>query len=295
MPSPVWKGTLSFGMVSVPVRLLTARSRHSVTMHQFEQGTSDRIRHRMVNERTGEEVPRDRITTGAKTSADEEYVLLDSAGLDPIASGRGREMEISAFVPAQVIDPLWYDAAYYLAPETNAAAKPYRLLYRALTDTERLGVASVVLRQREYLSVIGPRKGVLILSTLYWPDEIRDPPEVLPSIPEQRAGERELDLTKQLVNAMSKEWRPEDYADTHHRRLAKLRAEAPLSELPKKELDRIASELDIAGRSRMSRSDLESAIAEARNQRPAPQREMTASGRGPGGKSRGDHRRIPPH
>ncbi len=325
MPSPVWKGALSFGMVNVPVRLFTARARHSVTMHQFEEGTSDRIRYRMVNERTGNEVPRDRVTKGAKAGGGDEYVILESTELESIAPGRSREMEINAFVPAQVFDPLWYDTTYYLAPDTNAAAKPYRLLYDALNDTERLGVASLVMRQREYLSVIGPQQGVLTLSTLYWPDEIREPQEVLPSIPEQRAGDRELDLAKQLIDAMSEEWRPEEYTDTYHERLEELieakrsgrtvkyeeqpaeagkvvelsdalraslrgkrtgggdhgsattrsdgrapaQADAPLSELSKKELSRIASDLDIAGRSKMDRGDLESAISDARKQRSA--------------------------
>ncbi|MFC7327074.1 Ku protein [Marinactinospora rubrisoli] len=217
----VWKGSLSFGLVSVPVTLFAATERHSYAMHQFQRDTSDRIRYKRVNERTGDEVAPGDIVKGAETD-EGEYVVVERADLESIAPGRSRTLEIDAFVPADAIEPLSYDRAYYLAPDSKAAAKPYALLCQALQDSGRLGVATLVMRDRQHLAVIGPQNGVLTLSTLFFADEIRDPEEVLPSVPDVRIDDRELSLATQLVEAMAADWRPEQYTDVYHERLTEL-------------------------------------------------------------------------
>ncbi|WP_067963191.1 non-homologous end joining protein Ku [Nocardiopsis trehalosi] len=222
MATPVWKGTLSFGLVSVPVRLFGANERHGTRFHQFQRGTSDRIRYRRVNERTGKEVDPAEIVKGAKVEDDDEYVVLEPEELESITPGRSRTLEISAFVPAGSVEPLWYDSTYYLAPEAKASAKPYKLLCAALERTGRLGVATLVMRERQHLAVIGPQNGVLTLSTLWWADEVRDPEETLPVIPEADLADRELDLAGQLIEAMADDWHPEDYSDDYQRRLEEL-------------------------------------------------------------------------
>ncbi|MBV2363361.1 Ku protein [Streptomonospora nanhaiensis] len=353
MASPVWKGTLSFGLVSLPVRLFSARERHGTRFHQFQRGTSDRIRYRRVNERTGKEVDSSDIVRGTRvddSGGDEEYVVLEPEDLEDIAPGRSSALEITAFVPAGDVEALWYDSAYYLAPDSKGSAKPYRLLYAALERAGRLGLTTLVLRERQHLAVIGPQNGVLALSTLWWADEIRDPAETLPAIPEADLADRDLDLAEQLIGAMAEEWRPEEYTDDYQERVDELvrakstgervryaeegppretnvveltealraslgggksggrgggkgggRAkgkegatargssgggarggaegagggrsgggkapeprEAPVAELSKKELVRLAAELDVPGRSKMSREELEEAVTRAR-------------------------------
>ncbi|RCV49230.1 non-homologous end joining protein Ku [Marinitenerispora sediminis] len=217
----VWKGSLSFGLVSLPVGLYAATERHSYSMHQFQRGTSDRVRYKRVNERTGDEVPLGDIVKGAETD-EGDYVVLERSDLESIAPGRSRTLEIAAFVPSGAIEPLTYDRSYYLGPDSKAAAKPYALLCAALARTGRLGVASLVMRDRQHLAVIGPQNGVLTLGTLYFADEIRDPEEVLPSVPDVEIDDRELTLATQLIEAMAEEWRPERYSDLYHERLTEL-------------------------------------------------------------------------
>ncbi|MUL44208.1 Ku protein [Streptomonospora sp. PA3] len=359
MASPVWKGTLSFGLVSLPVRLFSARERHGTRFHQFQRGTADRIRYRRVNERTGKEVDSSEIVRGTQAdsaASGDEYVIVEPSELEEIAPGRSSSLEITAFVPAGDVEALWYDSAYYVAPDSKGSAKPYRLLCQALERSGRLGVTTLVMRERQHLAVIGPQNGVLTLSTLWWADEIRDPEETLPNIPAADLAQRDLDLAEQLIGAMADEWRPEDYTDDYQERIAELvraksagervryaeegpppetnvveltealraslsggeggdagrsgrgrsrgrakgagrsaepggaaesgRAErgaggggrsrsrrggaapepreAPLSELSKRDLSRLAAELDVAGRSKMSRRELETAIERAR-------------------------------
>ncbi|GAB3442605.1 Ku protein [Streptomonospora sediminis] len=359
MASPVWKGTLTFGLVSLPVRLFSARQRHGTRFHQFQRGTSDRIRYRRVNERTGKEVDGSEIVRGAPADASsggDEYVIVEPDELEEIAPGRSTSMEISAFVPVSDVEALWYDSAYYVAPESKGSAKPYRLLCAALERSGRLGLTTLVMRERQHLAVVGPQQGVLTLSTLWWADEVRDPAETLPAIPGADLGERDLDLAEQLIGAMADEWKPEAYTDDYQERIDELiraksagervryaeegpppetnvveltealraslrtgdggsgssgpgkgggkrrgrsagagggrsaakaeqgrggngggqsdgpssgkapeQREAPLSELSKRDLSRLAAELDIAGRSKMSRSGLEEAIERARS------------------------------
>ncbi|MFB9803367.1 non-homologous end joining protein Ku, partial [Streptomonospora salina] len=224
MASPVWKGTLSFGLVSLPVRLFTARERHGTRFHQFQRGTSDRIRYRRINERTGTEVDSSEIVRGARAdeSGSDEYVIVEPAELEEIAPGRSRSLEIGAFVPAGDVEALWYDSAYYVAPDSAGSAKPYRLLCRALERSGRLGLTRLVMRERQHLAVVGPQQGVLTLSTLWWADEVRDPAETLPAIPGAELGDRDLELAEQLIGAMADEWRPADYTDDYQERIDEL-------------------------------------------------------------------------
>lgn len=220
--SSVWKGTLSFGLVSVPVRLVNAHQRHGPQFHQFVRDTNARVRYRKVNEETGEEVQTADIVKGAPVDDEDEYVVLEAEELAEIAPGRSKTMEVERFVPAGSVQTRYFDAAYYLAPDTKAAAKPYTLLCAILERQERLALSTLVLRDRQHLVLIGPQSGVLTLSTLWWPDEIRDPDEVLPSFPDVSVAERDLDLAAQLVDAMAAPWRPEDYTDSYQQRLEEL-------------------------------------------------------------------------
>ncbi|WP_017537938.1 non-homologous end joining protein Ku [Nocardiopsis halophila] len=224
MVNPVWTGTLTFGMVSLSVRLYSARERHGPVMHQFQRGTSDRIRYKRVNERTGGEVPKDDIVRGARVDEDdgEDYVVLEAEDLESILPARSRAMEIRGFVPERQVDPLWYSATYFVSPRERASAKPYRLLCAALERTGRLGLATFIMRDREHLVLVGPQQGVLSASTLWWPDEVRDPRDVMPPVSEAELSDSDLGLAEQLVEAMATDWEPSDYSDDYERRLEEL-------------------------------------------------------------------------
>ncbi len=222
MARPVWRGSITFGLVTVPVELFAATGDHAVHFRQFEEGTGDRIRYRRVNERTGEEVDYSRIVKGHETS-DGQYVLLRQDELDAVAPSRSATIDIEAFVELGEIDPVYFQNTYYLRPRSDEFARPYDLLRRAMAGTDRAGVATFVMRSREYLAAIRAGERVLMLDTLLFPADVRNPATVLPSMPTAaKVSDRELDMAVDLVESMSQAWRPEQYHDTYTERLEKL-------------------------------------------------------------------------
>ncbi|MEU6863899.1 Ku protein [Streptomyces sp. NPDC046876] len=220
---PVWTGVLSFGLVSVPIGMYTATDSHTLHFHQLQRGTSDRIRNRRVNERTGKEVDLDDIVKGFDTG--EEYVLVEPSELDEIAPGRSKALEISGFVDLDEIDPVFFDRTYYLGPKGQEYAKVYGLLEQALARTNRAGIATFVMRGREYLVAIKSEDGLLTLHTLHWADEIRDPRKEVPDLPEAsrtKAGAKETKMAEQLVTALGMRWDPEEFHDTYQEKVAAL-------------------------------------------------------------------------
>ncbi|MFG2987419.1 Ku protein [Streptomyces sp. NPDC048258] len=163
MARPVWAGNLSFGLVSLPVGLYTATDSHTIHFHQLQRGTSDRVRNRRVNERTGDEVELDDIVKGYDTG--EEYVLVEPDELDEIAPGRSRSLDIAGFVDLDEVDPIFFDTTYYLGPRGAENTKVYSLLEQALARAGKAGIATFVMRQHEYLVAVKAENGVLTLHT----------------------------------------------------------------------------------------------------------------------------------
>ncbi|MGW7486946.1 non-homologous end joining protein Ku [Streptomyces sp. NPDC054786] len=153
MARPVWSGSLTFGLVTLPVRLYTATDSHTVRFHRIQRGTADRIRNERVNERTGEEVTADDIVKGL--DAGDSYVLVEPEELEDIAPGRSRALEISGFVDLAQVRPVFFDRAYYLGPRGKEQAKVYALLQKALDRAGKAGIATFVMRNREYLVAVG--------------------------------------------------------------------------------------------------------------------------------------------
>ena len=213
---------LSFGLVSIPVGLYTATSAHTLRFHQLQRGTSDRIRNRRVNERTGEEVELDDIVKGF--DAGDAYVLVEPDELDEIAPRRSKALEINGFVDLDAIDPIFFDRTYYLGPKSKDHAKVYALLERALAKSNRAGVATFVMRGREYLVALKSEEGILTLHTLHWADEIRDPREEVPDLPGSRvsAGAKEMRMAEQLIDTLAMDWDPEEFHDTYRDKVAGL-------------------------------------------------------------------------
>ncbi len=222
MARAIWTGAVSFGLVNVPVGLYSATQEHEVRFHQFEKGTAARIRYRRVNEQTGEEVDYDDIVKGAEVD-DGKYVQLTQEELESVEPGRSRTIDITDFVEAAEIDPIHYQKSYYLAPDDDAAAKAYSLLARAMEKADRIGIATFVMRNKEYLAAIRPRDGVLVLETMYFADEVRDPVEEIDSLPTRtRVGKKDVDMAVSLIEAMAAKWDPANYRDTYTERVEQL-------------------------------------------------------------------------
>jgi DNA end-binding protein Ku len=223
MARAIWTGSITFGLVSIPVGLVTATEDHTIHFHQFERGTSDRIRIHRVNERTGKEVDYGDIVKGVEVD-DGEYVMVEPEELEAIAPGRSRSLEITDFVDLDEIDPIYFQKTYWLAPTGEQYARPYALLREAMQRTNRAAIGTFVMRGKEYLAAIRPDGDVLALETLFFADEVRDPAAELDNLPAggRELGDKELDMATRLIESMSGPWRPESYSDTFRDRVAKL-------------------------------------------------------------------------
>ncbi|MFB7091570.1 Ku protein [Streptomyces sp. NPDC056296] len=222
MARAIWTGVITFGLVSVPVGLFTATQDHTVHFHQLQRGTSDRIRNRRVNERTGKEVGPGDIVKGYEVG-EGEYVVVEPEELDEIAPGRSQTLEITDFVDLDRIAPVYFGRTYYVAPRGEEYLKVYELLRTALAEAGKVGVATFVMRNRQYLTALRAEDEVLMLQTLHWADEVRDPVEELPELPQGRAGRgKELDMAMRLVDALSGPWDPARYHDTYQEKVREL-------------------------------------------------------------------------
>ncbi len=224
MARAIWSGSLSFGLVNVPVGLFSATQDKTIHFNQVEAGTSDRIRYKKVNERTGREVDNAKIVKGFNLG-DGSYVLLTDDELAAADPERSRNIAIVDFVEAAEIDPLLYRNGYYLAPQGEGARQAYALLREAMLRESKVAVAELVMRNKEYLVTVRPHEkdNVLVMHTLYYSDEVRSPEEELPNLPgEETFTDRELAIASQLIDAMTSPWDPEQYHDTHRQRVEEL-------------------------------------------------------------------------
>ncbi|MFG2220486.1 Ku protein [Streptomyces sp. NPDC048685] len=221
MARPIWTGIVSFGLVSLPVALYTATDSHTIRFHQLQRGTADRIRNRRVNERTGDEVDLDEIVKGYDTGS--EYVVVEPEELDDIAPGRSKALEVSEFVDLDTVDPVFFDQTYYLGPRGEQYGKVYALLQRALAESNKAGIATFVMRGREYLVALKAEDDLLTLHTLHWADEIRDPHQEVPDLPgETEPTAAEVKMAHQLIDALTTDWDPEDFHDTFQEKVEAL-------------------------------------------------------------------------
>jgi DNA end-binding protein Ku len=222
MARAIWTGSVSFGLVNVPVGLYSATEDHDVHFHQFEKGTKSRVRNQRVNERTGEEVAYSDVVKGAELD-DGGYVMITQEELESVEPTRSRTIDISDFVEASEIDPIHYQKSYYLAPTDDSAKKAYALLVRAMDKAERIGVATFVMRGKQYLAAIRPSGNVLVLETMFFADEVRDPAKVLDQLPTRvKVSDKDLDMAVKLIKAMTTDWGPKNYRDTYTERVQKL-------------------------------------------------------------------------
>jgi DNA end-binding protein Ku len=222
MARALWTGFVSFGLVSVPVGLFRATDDQTVHFNQIHKGTSHRIRYKKVDEVTGDEVPADQIVNGYDPG-DGEYVIVTKDELKDVAPGKSELIEISDFVDLASIDPVYFRASYYIAPRGKGADRAYALLRQAMQESNKIGIATFVMRDKEHLVAIRPGSEALILETMYFPDEIRSASEELDTLPEPVQFEgRELDVAKMLVDSLTVDWEPERYHNTYLARVHEL-------------------------------------------------------------------------
>ncbi|MEV6488823.1 Ku protein [Actinoplanes sp. NPDC051633] len=222
MARPIWNGAITFGLVSVPVSMYSATRDHEVSFHQFQRDTTDRIRYKRVNERTGKEVEFEDIVKGADVGGG-KYVMIEPDELDEIAPGRSRSLEIHRFVALDEIDPIHYQKTYYLGPGGDESAKTYALLRDAMADANRAAIGTLVMRGKEYLAAIRPDGDLLVLETMFFADEIRNPKKEIDALPGRaKAKPAELAMASQLIDSMSGPWKPSDFRDTYTDRVNEL-------------------------------------------------------------------------
>src|SRR5829696_2455186 len=216
MARSIWTGAISFGLVTVPVKLYSAVNRKTVRFHQLSGKTGVRISQRRVDPSTGDEVPYEDIVKGFELTP-ERYVVIEPGELEALDPKKTRTIEIEDFVDLTDIDPIMYDHPYYLAPGAGGA-KPYRLLLEAMRESGKVAIAKVVIRQKENLVAIRPMEGeVLGMATMIFADEVVDPDRIdeLDTAREVEVNDRELSIAKQLVESLSGEWEAGKYRDTY--------------------------------------------------------------------------------
>jgi DNA end-binding protein Ku len=216
----MWSGAISFGLVNIPIKLFTAVNRKSVSFNQIDTRTGSRIQYRKVSAADGEEVPAEQIAKGYQLGSG-EYVLIgddELAALDPVAS---RSIDIEQFVDLDEIDPLYYDSAYYVAPD-KAARKPYALLTRAMEEEGKVAIARFVMRSKQYLAALRPKDGVLVMSTMVYADELNDPIQLVDDLDDVDVSPKELTMATQLIESLTEPFEPEKFEDTHRNQVLDL-------------------------------------------------------------------------
>ncbi|MFO7653687.1 MAG: Ku protein [Candidatus Krumholzibacteriia bacterium] len=220
MPRAIWKGSISFGLLNVPVGVYPAEQRADLSFHLLDSRNHARVRYQRVNEETGEEVPWDQIIKGYEYDSG-NYVLLGEEDFERVAVETTQTVEIQTFVERDEIDLTYFDKPYYLAPDRRGE-KGYVLLRETLASTGKVGIAKVVIRTKQYLAALVPLGDALVLELMRFQQELRDPAELkLPSgkPADFKISPKELQMARTLVEAMSTAWDPSEYTDEYRERL----------------------------------------------------------------------------
>jgi DNA end-binding protein Ku len=215
----MWKGAISFGLVSIPVRVYTATDEKTLRFNQLHEKDHGRIRYKRVCAKDGEEVPYDEIVKGYEYEKD-HYVVLTDEELDSVPVESSRAIDIEQFVDISEIDPVYFKKSYYLAPE-ETGIKAYSLLREALREGGRVGVAKVSFRDKEHLAAIRLMDDVIVLDTMYWPDEIREAAfeELDKTV---KARPQEVQMAESLIENLTDKWDPTRYTDEYREALLEI-------------------------------------------------------------------------
>jgi DNA end-binding protein Ku len=247
MPSAIWTGSISFGLVQVPVRLVGATKSKDVSFNQLEEGTGARIRYKKVSEATGEEVASDRIKRGYEISKG-HYVMIEPDELDALRPRASHAIDIEEFVDLDEIDPVYFEQPYYLIPDARGV-KPYTLLADAMTELKKVALGRIIVRSKERLVAIRPLDGMLVIETMRYADEVLSRDDLVPE--DVDLTDRERTMARQLVESLTvDEFAPEKFHDQYREQVLDLieRKAAgeeivaePVVEAPAKVLDLVAA------------------------------------------------------
>jgi DNA end-binding protein Ku len=234
MARPVWSGTISFGLVSIPVKLFHAVRRQQVSFNQLDERNMARIRYRKVNAETGEEVGDDHIVKGYEISKD-RYVVVDPDELEPFMPVATKSIDLEEFVDLEEIDPVYFDTAYHLAPD--GPPKPYVLLARAMEASRKVAIGRFVMRNKQYTAAIRAEDGRLVMSTLAYADEVLDPAEIeeLQGLDDVEVNDKEVAMAESLVASLTAAFEPEKYRDEYREEvmaLIRMKADGEEFEMP---------------------------------------------------------------
>jgi DNA end-binding protein Ku len=219
----IWTGSISFGLLNVPVKLYSAVSRKNVSFRELRESDSSRIRHKRVAEADGKEVAYDDIVKGYEISP-EQYVVITKEDFEEIDPKKTRSIEIQDFVDLDDIDPIYFEQPYFLGPD-KGAEKAYALLVQAMKEARKVAVARFVLRNKEHLAAIRPMDDVLTMATMRFHDEVTDPSDLGGDVFEEKPSKpdkRELDMAKSLIESLSTDFQADKYRDEYREELLNL-------------------------------------------------------------------------
>jgi len=248
MPTAVWTGTLSFGLVAIPVRLIPATEPKDVRFHLYDREGRRVRQQRVVEDAPAEEAappqPDEQPIEGREIAATEtrrpvawdelmrgheteegDVVLVSHEEIERVRPQRSRSIDIEDFVALADIDPVHFEKTYFAVPQSPEVSRPYVLLHRAMREAARVGIGRFVLRTKPHLVAVRPMQDVLAVETLFFGDEVRDPSELMPGLDDVEVDGRELELAVRLIEELTTEWDPAAYADTYREELLRMLAE----------------------------------------------------------------------
>jgi DNA end-binding protein Ku len=220
VPRPIWSGAISFGLVNVPVKLYSATSSKDVRFHQLDGKSKSRIKQKRVSVATGEEVPYEDLIKAYEIAPD-NYVTITSEELDALDPKATKTIDIEDFVDLDQIDPVYYERPYYLVPD-KGGQKAYALLRNAMRETNKVGIARVVLRTKQYLAAIRPKDDALVMETMLFADEVNPLEDLDLPGPDVDVTEREEKMARSLIDSLTTEFEPEKYRDEYRERVLNL-------------------------------------------------------------------------
>jgi DNA end-binding protein Ku len=221
MARAIWSGSISFGLVNVPVKLYSAVHQQDLQFHQFDKN-GNRIKNKRVSEKTGREVDYSDIVKGYEVKKG-QYVMVDPSELQSYRPESTKTIEIMDFVDLDDIDPIYYENTYYLASDGKGGQKAYALLLEALEKKGKVAIGKVVLRTKQYLAAIRPMDGTLAMSTMLFADEVVPSSEVDGAKGEKPSvSKREVDMAGQIIDSLSTDWDPSRYHDTYREQVLEL-------------------------------------------------------------------------
>src|SRR4051812_866244 len=218
MASTVWKGHLTFGLVSLPVKLYSAARSETVSFNQLHKHDNSRVKQVLYCQAEDKPVPRSELVKGYEYEKD-KYVVIDDEDIKRVAPKTAKTMEILEFVESKDVDPIYFESSYYMAPD-DAGEKPYSLLFEALKQTGRCALAKIAMHNREHIVILRPSKSGILMHTMYYRDEIRLVDEFRTDTSQVKPAE--LELAKTLINSLAASFEPEKYSDGYRENLKQL-------------------------------------------------------------------------